>query len=178
MGTGMIPLGGEVQAIAAWLSGTWLHRFAAESQWVWAAMETLHFLGLGLLVGTIGVLDLRLLGLARGLPLAPLEKLVPWGVAGFVLNVVTGIVFFAGAPYQYIYNLAFQWKVLFMLAAGLNILVFYTSVARRTWAVPAGEHAPLAARIIGGVSLFCWVAVMYWGRMLTFFRPPFVVPPT
>ena len=174
----MIPLGGEVQAIAAWLSDTRLHRFAAESQWVWAVMETLHFLGLGLLVGTIGVLGLRLLGLARRLPLSPLQHLVPWGVAAFVLNLVTGIVFFVGAPYQYIYNLAFQWKVIFMLTAGLNILVFYTSLAQRTWAVPAGEHAPFGARIIGGVSLCCWVAVMYWGRMLTFYRPPFVVPPT
>jgi hypothetical protein len=178
MGTGFIPLGGDLQAFAAWVADTGLHRLATESVWVWAVMETLHFLGLGLLVGTIGVLDLRLLGLARRLPLAPLERLVPWGVAGFVLNLLTGIVFFAGAPYQYIYNLAFQWKVIFIVTAGLNILVFYAGVSRKTWAVPAGEHAPLAARIVGGVSLFCWVSVMYWGRMITFFRPPFVVPPT
>jgi hypothetical protein len=178
MGTGLIPLGGSLQAAAAWLSATWLHDIAAQSQWVWATLETLHFLGLGLLVGTIGALDLRLLGLAKQLPLAPFERLVPWGVAGFILNVLTGVVFFFGAPYQYIYNFAFQMKVLFMLVAGLNILVFYGGgVSRKTWAVPAGRHAPLAARIVGGVSLSMWVGVMYWGRMLTFFRPPWVVPP-
>ena len=178
MDTGLIPLGGAPQAFGAWLSGTWLHSFAAESQWVWATMETLHFLGLGLLVGTIGVLDLRLLGIGRQLPLAPFERLVPWGIAGFVLNLLTGIVFFVGAPYQYIYNMAFQMKVLFMLIAGINILVFYRGgVSRVTWAVPAGGQAPLPARIVGGVSLSMWVGVMYWGRMLTFFRPPFVDPP-
>lgn len=173
----MIPLGGPIQQFGAWLAGTWLSAFATTLPWVWPAMETLHFLGLGLLVGTIGVLDLRLLGLARRLPLAPFERLVPWGVAGFILNTITGIVFFAGAPYQYIYNVAFQWKVLFMVCAGLNILVFYTRVAQRTWTVPAGAHPPVAARIIGGISLFLWVGVMYWGRMITFYRPPFVIPP-
>jgi hypothetical protein len=140
-------------------------------------METLHFLGLALMVGTIGVLDLRLLGVARQLPLAPFERLVPWGVAGFILNVLTGIVFFAGAPYQYIYNVAFQWKVLLILGAGLNILVFYTRVAASTWTVPAGGHAPWAARLTGGLSLVLWIGVMYWGRMITFYRPPFVIPP-
>ena len=173
----MIPLGGPIQRFGGWLADTWLNAFANGMPWVWPAMETLHFLGLGLLVGTIGVLDLRLLGLARRLPMAPLQRLVPWGVAGFILNVITGLVFFAGAPYQYIYNLAFQWKVLFMLAAGLNILVFYTRLAERTWSVPGGQHAPISARIVGGVSLFLWVGVMYWGRMITFYRPPFVIPP-
>src|SRR4030095_4599868 len=100
---------------------------------------------------TIGVLDLRLLGMARRLPLAPMQKLVPWGVAAFGANLLDRVGVFAGAPYQYIYNLAFQWKVIFMLVAGLNILMFYTRLAQRTWAVPAGEHAPGAARLVGGI---------------------------
>jgi len=173
----MIPLGGPIQRFGAWVADTWLSAFATSLPWVWPAMETLHFLGLALMVGTIGVLDLRLLGVARQLPLAPFERLVPWGVAGFILNVLTGIVFFAGAPYQYIYNVAFQWKVIFIAGAGLNILVFYTRVAAATWTVPAGGQAPWAARLAGGVSLFLWIGVMYWGRMITFYRPPFVIPP-
>jgi len=178
MGTGLVPLGGPMQAFGAWLNGTWLHDFATHYPWVWPTMETIHFLALGLLVGTIGVLDLRLLGAAKRLPLAPLQQLVPWGVAAFVVNLVTGVVFLAGAPYQYIYNFAFQMKVLFMLAAGVNILVFYGGgVARRTFAVAAGDAVPMAGRIAGAVSLFVWIGVMYWGRMLTFFRPPWVVPP-
>src|SRR5260370_27128660 len=116
--TGLIPLGGALQAYAAWVSTTSLHDFAVNYKWVWATMETLHFLGLGLMVGTIGVLDLRLMGFVKGLPIASVQKLVPWGVGAFVLNTVTGIVFLAGAPYQYLYNLAFQMKVIFMLAAG------------------------------------------------------------
>lgn len=174
----MIQLGGPIQAFAAWLNTTGLHRFATGSPWVWATMETLHFLALAVMVGTIGVLDLRLLGVGRGLPLAPFRALVPIGVAAFVVNTATGIVFLAGAPYQYIYNLAFQMKLLFILAAGVNIALFYgTGLSRRTFEVRAGTLVPTAARVVGAVSLIAWVGVMYWGRMLTFFRPPFVVPP-
>jgi hypothetical protein len=173
----MIPLGGPIQRFGGWLADTWLSAFATGQPWVWPTLETLHFLGLALMVATIGALDLRLLGVARRLPLAPFERLVPWGVAGFILNTITGIVFFAGAPYQYIYNVAFQWKAIFIALAGVNILVFYSRLAARTWAVPAGAHAPIGARIVGGVSLFLWIGVMYWGRMITFFRPPFVIPP-
>ena len=176
--TGLIHIGGALQRWAAWVETTWLHYFATNYKWVWATMETLHFLGLGLLVGTVGVLDLRLLGMAKGLPLAAVQRLVPWGIAGFVLNLLTGLVFLAGAPYQYLYNFAFQMKVLFMLAAGANMLVFYgAGTWPRTQTVGAGQPVPWAARIAGGISLFLWIGVMYWGRMLTFFRPPFVVPP-
>jgi hypothetical protein len=175
--TGIVPLGGPLQMLAAWLSGTWLHDFVVQSQWAWAALETIHFLALGVLVGTIGVLDLRLIGFARRAPLAPFQRLVPWGVGAFLVNVLTGIIFVTGAPYQYFYNLAFQMKVLFIAAAGLNIAIFYSGAARRTFAAPAGEPVPLGGRIAGTVSLLAWIGVMYWGRMITFFRPPWVVPP-
>jgi hypothetical protein len=174
----MIPLGGPLQAFAAWVTTTELHRFATEVRWVWATLETLHFLGLALLVGTIGVLDLRLIGVARGLPLAPFQRLVPLGVAAFVLELITGVIFFAGAPHQYIYNVAFQMKLIFMAVAGLNILIFYgAGVSSPTFATLAGQAVPRAGRIAGVISITMWIGVMFWGRMLTFFRPPFVVPP-
>ena len=174
--TGLIPTGGALQAYAAWVTTTWLHAFALY-KWTWATMETLHFLGLGLMVGTIVVLDLRLMGFLKGLPVAAVQKLVPWGIGAFVLNTLTGIVFLAGAPYQYLYNFAFQMKVIFMAAAGVNVLIFYSGTWRVTRAIGAGQPTPWAARIAGAVSVFLWIGVMYWGRMLTFFRPPFVVPP-
>ena len=176
--TGLIPLGGVLQSAAAWVETTWLHYFATNYKWVWATMETLHFLGMGLLIGTVGVLDLRLIGVAKELPIESTQKLVPWGVAGFVLNTLTGIVFLAGAPYQYLYNFAFQMKVLFMCAAGINVALFYRAGAwPKARTVGAGESAHWAAWLAGAISLFLWIGVMYWGRMLTFFRPPFVVPP-
>ena len=78
--TGLIHTGGALQAYAAWVSTTWLHFFATNYKWVWATMETLHFLGLSLLIGVVGVFDLRVLGFARGLPLAPLYRLMPLAI--------------------------------------------------------------------------------------------------
>ena len=59
-----------------------------------------------------------------------------------------------------------------MLVAGLNILVFYAGgIARRTFIVGPGQPVPLPGRIVGVISLTMWIGVMYWGRMLTFYRP-------
>lgn len=92
------------------------------SAWGWPAVESLHFLGLSLLIGTVGVFDLRMLGLGKGVPMHALHRLVPWGVGGYALNVITGFLFVTSAPDQYLYNPAFQMKLALMGVAGLNVL--------------------------------------------------------
>ena len=82
------------------------------SAWGWPLVESIHFIGLCMLIGCIGVFDLRMLGLGKGIPLAALHKLVPIGVLGFLLNVTSGTLFFVTAPDQYLYNPAFQTKLL------------------------------------------------------------------
>ena len=67
------------------------------STWGWPAVETLHFMGLSLLIGTVGLFDLPMMGLARGISMSALHRLVPWGVAGYVLNVMTGVMFVTSA---------------------------------------------------------------------------------
>jgi hypothetical protein len=138
-------------------------------QWIWPACESLHFIGLALLIGNVGLLDLRLLGVNDGLSVAPLARFVRWGVLGFLINAVTGIAFFVGNPFQYINNVAFGFKVVFIALAGVNVLVFYASgLARQVEALGPGDEAPLAAKIVAAASLFLWVAVMYMGRMLPY----------
>jgi hypothetical protein len=85
--------------------------------WAWPLAESLHFIGLSLLLGTIGVVDLRLLGFAKAIPLISLHTLTRSGIAGFVINALTGSAFFVSAPDQYLYNPAFQLKLLCMLMA-------------------------------------------------------------
>jgi hypothetical protein len=141
------------------------------SRWGWPFCETVHFLGLSLLVGTIGMFDLRLLGIGKRVPVHALHKLVPWGVAGYVLALITGIMFLATEPDQYIFNSAFHWKVLFMAAAGLNMTMFYLLVFRRAKSIGSGEDAKVPAKLIAALSLFLWIGVIVFGRMLTFYRP-------
>ena len=141
------------------------------TQWAWPMAESLHFIGLSLLVGTISVFDLRLLGVARGIPIRMLHRLVPWGVAGYICTVATGVLFLLAEPDQYIYNPAFHYKVVFMLAAGCNASLFYLTCYRRTTADDAPADAPPGARTIAAVSLLLWISVIVAGRLLTFYRP-------
>jgi len=143
------------------------------STWGWPVIESLHFIGLCLLFGTVGVFDLRMLGMGKAIPLIELHKLVPIGVAGYLLNVVTGTMFLSSAPDQYLYNPAVQSKFLFMLLAGINMLLFYATTAAATRATPAHASAPTRARFIAAVSLACWCAVIICGRLITYYRPPY-----
>jgi hypothetical protein len=68
------------------------------SNWIWPILEDLHFIGLILILGAIGLLNLRILGFLKQLPVAPLHRFIPWGIAGVFINVVTGILFFIGMP--------------------------------------------------------------------------------
>jgi hypothetical protein len=157
-----------LDALAQWLLTTRVSAFVTGRQWVWPASETLHFIGLCLLVGAVGVIDLRMLGVAKRIPFAPLLRLVRWGVLGFVINLATGLLFLAGHPDRYVQNIAFQLKMLFVLLAGINVVMFKLTVFRETARLGPGDDAPLGAQVFAAVSLFLWFAVMYLGRMLPF----------
>lgn len=162
-----------MESLARLLQITWVHSWVTDYAWVWPVCEILHFVGMALLIGTVGFLDMRMLGLGKGIPVAPLERLIPWGIFGFVLNLVTGVVFVAGnpigGPLEYLSNLAFQLKMLFILLAGVNVLAFYlTGVSRTADAVGAGGDAPRSAKIIAGISVILWIGVIYCGRMIMY----------
>ena len=155
-----------------WLSTTTLASYM-NGWWEWPVAESLHFIGLSLLIGTVGLFDLRLLGMAKQIPFSALHRLIPWGIGGYVLNMLTGICFLTAQGNQYMYNPAFHLKVLSMGIAGVNVLLFYTTMFRKVRLLGPGEDPPLPARIFGGVSLACWLSVILFGRLLTFYRPPF-----
>ncbi len=101
--------------------------------WAWPIVESLHFIGLCMLVGAIGAFDLRLLGVARRVPIEAVHRLVPWGILGFVLNVTTGTMFVLTEPDQYIYNPAFHLKLTFILVAGINANLVYLTSFRQSF---------------------------------------------
>lgn len=143
--------------------------------WGWPLCETAHFVGLCLLIGTVGLFDLRLLGMAKGLPGTAVHRLLPWGVFGFILAVVSGLGFALGLNANIpnrIYDVLttdtwLQLKLLFMAIAGVNLGAFYmTGVSRMVNDLGPGEDAPLAAKAIAGTSLVSWLAVIYFGRLI------------
>jgi hypothetical protein len=163
-----------LDSLSAWLKSTSLSSAIVHYPWIWPAAETLHFIGLAMLVGSVGLLDLRMLGLAKRIPVRPLHLLLGWGILGFAINVVTGAIFFVGEPSQYVHNVPFWLKLLFILLAGINALLFYaTGVFRDAEAVGPGEDAPFGAKVIAATSLLLWLGVIYLGRMLPFLGDAF-----
>jgi len=161
------------RAFLQWLPTTTVADVMNNTRWAWPVAESLHFIGLSLLIGTVGSFDLRLLGVGKGIPFAALHRLIPWGIAGFALNIITGVSFFTAAPFLFAYNPSFQLKVLFITLAGLNVVLFYTATFRNLLELGPHDSAPLRAKLAGGLSLACWVAVITCGRLLTFYKPPF-----
>ena len=102
---------------------------------------------------------------------ATLHYSIRFGVAGFFVSVVTGLMFIFGQPDQYFYNNAFKVKVVCLALLGLNVCAFYALEARQVLKLGPGDDAPLRAKVIAVISLTLLVAIMCAGRMLTFYRP-------
>ena len=141
------------------------------SKWGWPFAESVHFIGLCLLLSAVVVFDLRLLGMAKRIPIAALHRLIPFGLIGFAMNITTGSMFLLTEPDQYIYNPSFHFKLLFLATAGLNAMTFYIVPWRRVSALEPSVGTPRSARIIAAVSLSMWIGVIVAGRLLTFYRP-------
>jgi hypothetical protein len=147
--------------------------FVATHDWVWPFCETLHFVGMCVLLGTVGVVDLRVLGVAKGIPIQLLEKFIPLGVAAFLVNLVTGFIFIGGnpvgGPMEYLTNLSLQLKMLLVLIAGVNLLLFYvTGIHKSLDALPADGDASGGAKAVAAVSLGAWIMVIVMGRFIMY----------
>ena len=157
---------------AGWLGSTAVSQtFGAWAPWAWPLGEIVHFIGMALLVGSIGVFDLRLLGLLKRVPVSALEDFTRVAIVGFVMNLVSGLYFFIAQVWQYVDNPAWWAKVAFLLVAAVNIVLFQTVLRRRVAALPPDGAMPAAFRIIGALSLVAWGGVLYSGRMIAFVRP-------
>lgn len=170
----MFPKTGPMASLLRyWLKWPSLEVFMS---WGWPICETFHFIGLCLLVGIVGIYDLRVLGMAKGVPLSSLKRLLPWAVFGFVLCLVTGALFVGGIgsslPDENAYNVLvrdiwLQLKLLFLFLAGINLGAFYlTGMARAVESLGPADDAPLLAKVMAGISLSLWIAIVICGRLL------------
>jgi uncharacterized membrane protein len=134
--------------------------------WWWILMA-LHFVGLTLLIGTVGILDIRIMGFLKQLPVAPLHQFIPWAMAGLGVNIVTGMVAFTVQPDSYIYSSAFWLKILSLLLLGLNAGAFYlTGVFEGVQQLGPGQDATISAKLVAASSLLLWLLVVAFGRYI------------
>jgi len=140
------------------------------NRWVWPVLEIFHFIGLALLLGATGVLNLRLLGFFKQLPAGPFHRFIPWGLAGLGINVVTGMLFFLGMPFFYVYNADFLLKIVAVVLAGASLLLHCTNAFHDCELLEAGQDAPLRAKFLAASSIVLWVAVIVLGRYMPLFE--------
>jgi hypothetical protein len=150
-----------------WIFTTPLHEFMEDTPWAFPTGETLHFMGLTLLIGSVLVFDLRGIGMLRQIPLAAAHKLTLLAIIGFGINLASGTCFVFTEPGNYFSNLTFWWKMLFVLLAGLNAVAYEVFV---WWPIRTGKMAEDSSlnKTLSALSLVFWMLVLIFGRFLPF----------
>ena len=144
--------------LAAWMRGV---------TWAYPVVETVHIVGLACLVGSIAVVDLRILGFSKALPAdALMHHVLPFSIAAFCLVLASGLMLFLAHAGDLIGNRVFLIKMCLIGLAGVNAALFHTG----TWSRPETwtDVAPLPARALAASCLLIWVAVITCGRWIAF----------
>lgn len=145
-----------------------LSQWVLGSIWGYPILLSFHSLGLGLLVGLLVVIDLRVLGFARPLPLSELRRLMPWVWVGFVANAVSGVILFMADATKDFYSNSFRWKML-SIVVGLAIAVYLNNKVLRE----DTSETPPSARLLAVVSLVSWTGAIIAGRLIAYLSSPF-----
>lgn len=129
-------------------------------------LESIHVIAAAMVVGSILMVDLRLLGFAATrYPISTLSReLVPWSWGAFVVATITGLGMFITRAASHVVNPAFQWKLVLLALAGLNMAYFHFRVYRQIAQWDMAVATPVQLKIIGTLSLILWSGVMLAGR--------------
>lgn len=151
------------------IEGSGVGRLLRESLWAYPIVETVHIVGLATIYGAILVVDLRLLGLGRGLPVTRLTRLaVPCALAAFPVVLATGLMMFTAHASDFLGNRVFVLKMALILAAGVNAAVLHTGAFRTVAAWDADAMPPAQVRFAAALSIAVWTAVIACGRLLAY----------
>jgi hypothetical protein len=132
-------------------------------------VEIGHILGFVLLVGSIVAFDLRVLGLARALPLAPMARFLPRiAIVGFCIAAPAGFLLLSADAASVVRNPAFQFKLALILAAGANAVAFHRVAGKGLDTWPVDAPAPAAARAAALASMVLWLSAVAAGRLIAY----------
>ena len=151
-----------------WLADT--HWSIAIHEGPYALIESVHVLTLCIFLGFALMFDLRLLGVTmRRVPVSEVaDRLLPWTVAGFVVMVISGALLFYAIPVRSYQSVFFRFKIVMLILAGLNVLIFHSGIYRRVADWDLDAVAPRPARVAGALSLVLWVLIVLSGRMIAY----------
>lgn len=129
-------------------------------------LETVHAFGFSLWIGSILILDLKLLGISKRAPYYHYH-MVPWAYAGLALVLVTGLLFVAAKP-SYLSNPALQIKLVLIVAAGALATVFHSKLVAAHIDTASDDPTPTVAKLAGATSMALWLAVLVFARMIPY----------
>lgn len=152
----------------AWLEATAIADAIRTSVWLYPALETVHYIGLGILVGSIMIVDLRVLGFAKSLPVRAVLGLLPLVWVGLIMNAVTGTFIFIYGATNFGTSGAFYLKMAFLVLAGLNALAFHVLSTSRGEDWVSTERVPIPAKVVATVSFVLWIGVVTTGRWMAY----------
>lgn len=157
------------------LGETYIGTLIRENGAIFPWIEAVHVMAITLVVGSILMVDLRLVGVASTTyPVSRLTRsLLPLTWVAFALALCSGLLLFSSQPTTYFDNFAFRMKMVMLMAAGLNMAVFHMLTARgmATW---DGQAAlPASARAAGVISILIWITIVACGRWIGFTMAPF-----
>jgi len=141
----------------------------SQSTWMFPTFETIHVVAIATVLGTIAVVDLRLLGVAsKGRPASALiHEFLPWTWGAFALALISGTLLFTSRAADYMALPFFLAKFVIMAAAAANMLVFHLTAERRIASWNMGRPV-IGARVAGGLSLALWALIVVCGRQVGF----------
>ena len=160
----------ELDVLLQWLEATAVATAIRENEVLFPWIESVHVLAIALVVGSIAVVDLRLLGLAsldRAVNLLTREVL-PYTWGAFAIAAITGALLFSSNAKTYAHNFFFQGKMILLILAGINMSVFHLFAGRDIERWGEAARPPFPAKIAGAVSLMLWLAVIGFGRWIGF----------
>jgi hypothetical protein len=160
----------SITEFCQWLYDTQLGVMVRESESLFPWAESVHVLAIAAVVGSISFVDLRLLALAsRDRPVSALvREVLPITWIAFVVAVGSGVMLFASNALEYYNNPSFRIKIVLLMLAGMNMLVFHGLTYRGVGRWDSSPHTPLGAKIAGGTSLLLWIGVVAFGRWIGF----------
>lgn len=157
-----------------WLYNTPFSIAMRESLWAEPIVETIHVLTLTLFLGFAVLLDLRLLGVAlkRRRMSDVLRQLNPWLFGGFAVMIASGVLLFSGDPIAFYSTTVFKVKMILLVLAGLNVLIFNATIGRKVTEWDWNPRTPAGAKLAAIVSLALWVLIIAAGRWIAYALPP------
>jgi len=149
------------------VEATGFGRFMRESLYAYPVAETIHIAGLALLFGSIALVDVRLLGLGRRMPIAALSRYaVPWSMLGFLVAAASGLAMFTAHAAEFLAHPVFMIKMGLILAAGVNAAALHMGPLSDLASDDLDPSTRM--RLAGGLSLALWLGVVACGRMLAY----------